>query len=452
LPQIKVGCAAPAAVAVDTLIKKYTGSVISEEAYQRLKVQEAAKQARLELAARVIEQDKPRRENEQEMKNVLHLIGLQSGTVKKVIKAPRRVLFPKWAEQSRKDVLAAFQYFLLQNPGCHHLVVTCGRRIPVKDVASTLRAFSDKLRRLRDRKWFNELAEIVMKSAEFTCKNGEFHCHIHLVIKPLRPVSEQEWIGLTGDLGKALDTFVSDDGPVTNCYGLGKYLVKAEGSENADPFEMGELCDQLKHFRSHEPQGGFRGFCQTLRREGRKIKYVGGALVPVDIEDGCRRQESHFVDEDTGTIPTPDAPTLKHKRKPLVNFLLRITPPYAHSNRVREPYLLVLNFDGDFHGYLQQNPKLAKYREELMPQWFAGMRLINGGSNVHVQVQVTARPADPANWPGYPTSAQDGYSNEFDPDDADFADIGVDPDHFLFRPVMESKLPGWMTDSASFPI
>src|SRR5690606_30755825 len=88
------------------------------------------------------------------MKDTLSLVGLMSGESSEVVRLPRRVIHAGAAERSRKDTLNAFAYFLRLNPGCRHLVVTCGTPVELHDVRETLRRTCDRIRRLRSYRWF----------------------------------------------------------------------------------------------------------------------------------------------------------------------------------------------------------------------------------------------------------------------------------------------------------
>ncbi len=442
----------PDLVTVADLIKRDTGEVISLRAFQRQKASHEAMQSRLRRIARVIQNN-----NEQvvsPVSNKLCWVGLLSGEVTEIVRVPRRNLFPWVASASRKDTLNAFRYYLLRNPGCRHLVVTCGQRVGVEEVPQMLRKISDQIRRLRDRAWFSKVGEVVMRSAEFSCHEGRYHCHLHLVIRPLTKMKDADWIELSGAVGAALGTVVLDDKPVGDAYGAGSYLFKGVDVADIDPFDMGRLYDLMKHARTHEPQGSFRRMCGELRRQKMKIVWSGKALVKMERSDGSSRtaqkvdQISETADDDD-SISIPD-----QKTEPPVNRLLRISRPVAHAMRIKEPCLLFLNFDGNLDAFLQANPMFAQFRAQLMPQWLAGLKAINQPLPiVHSIVQISAC----LNEQDQPDSEYQGLLNEVDSagdpcDSAGLHWLGLDPADFMRQVMRPPKSAAWTEGDTDFPL
>jgi hypothetical protein len=206
---------------------------------------------------------------------------------------------------------------------------------------------------------------------------------------------ESDWLELAQKMEDALGAKVVDDKTITDAYGASQYLFKSNEVLEIDPFDLCRLDDLMKHVRTHEPQGSFRAMCSDLRRTKMKIIWSQNKLVKVRRSDGSLQGQSAVIsgdgDERTDST-TASVPGQFGERQPVTNHLLRITVPIARATRVKEPQLLLLNFNGDFSGFLAENPKLAKFRAELMPQWINGTNTVAAPPNVHCTVQVSDQP------------------------------------------------------------
>jgi hypothetical protein len=440
-------------VPVESLIREQTGRPISQRAFERQKQRSEAIETRLEMLARVAEEGDSK-VVKRVMKDTLSLVGLMSGEGNEVIRVPRRVLFPGAAERSRKDTLNAFCYFLREHPGCRHVIVTCGVPVKVESVRDALCATCDQIRRLRSRPWFRKIGEVVMRSAEFTVTGEKYFCHVHLVIRPWTPVNEDDWIELIRKMGVMFGSIVLDDKMITDVYGTGQYLFDGNDITNIDPFDLCRLQELMRHTRTHEPQGTFREMCGELRRTKTKITWSGNQLVKVRRNDGSLQvaaSEGATCDDYDGNIGRANLVSSAANRQPAANRLLRITVPFARATRVREPHLLILNYDGDFQGYLDRNPQLAKFREELLPQWMIGVSAVVASPNVHCTVQVSDQTEAPN-----PSEQESQDDAEGDVDDlidpSDLQMIGIDPADFLWRPIPRPRLNVFEEDENSFPI
>jgi hypothetical protein len=436
----------PDLMPVEELIRAQTGTTISHGAFGRRQKREETTRKQLEMLARVAESDES--VVKRVRKDTLWLVGLMSGEGSELIRLPRRVLLPGAAERSRKDTLNAFVYFLRKNPGCRHMIITCGTPVKVQEVRETLRKTCDRIRRLRAQPWFQEIGEVVMRSAEFTVKVDKYHCHVHLVIRAGRAMAEEDWSDAQQKLQNAFGTVVLDDKTITDEYGAGQYLFDGNEIANINPFDLCDLQELMKHVRTHEPQGSFRAFCRELRQEKLKITWCGNKLVKVRRNDGsfqCGSCGPSCEDDDLHESESK-APAVCRDDHQVTNRLVRITAPFARAKRVREPHLMLLNYSGDFQDYLRQNPQLADFREELMPQWNAGLKMIGEAADVHSKVQVSDQADDqaPAAQP-----AEGDADDLIDP--ADWPLIGINPADFLWRPIPRPRCNASPDDETSFP-
>jgi hypothetical protein len=331
------------------------------------------------------------------------------------------------------------------------MVLTCGVPVDIEAVPETLRKTCDGIRRLRSKAWFHSLGEVLMRSAEFKISNGKYHCHVHIVIRPWAEMSDEDWMELANKLQGVFGCVTLDDKTITDQYGAAQYLFKGNELLNIDPLDLFRLQELMKHVRTHEPLGSFKAFCSELRRTKMKITWVGNRLVPVLRNDGsfqgASAVENIHEDGSDRSKHTPSAVSGGQRS----SRLLRITTPFAHAKRVREPHLMILNYDGDFKGYLSRNPLFAKFRDELMPQWLAGLKAVGAAPIVPCTVQVTDHGGAPASGEDAPqdTAIADEVAVI---EDADWQMGGLDPSDFLWRAIPRPRPQGSRADEDCFTI
>jgi hypothetical protein len=268
---------------------------------------------------------------------------------------------------------------------CRHLIVTGGERVALDAARARVEKLVKAVRRLNDRMWFSEHAEVVLRVTEIAA-DSDCHCHIHLIIRSHDELSKRDWIRLTAQLTKHFAAVVLDDGPVRNPHGIAGYLFKGHDTDELDEDAQLRFVEQMVGARTHEPLGSFRSLWREIRKTKNDIVRNGKELVLVKRADGSRKQNDEKENDPLdGRAQTPATPP------PLLNYIRAITRPMPHVTRVYEPTILTLNYDGNFSALLRTNPNLAAYRNELMPQWVAGLKEAGITADVLQYMQIADR-------------------------------------------------------------
>lgn len=294
--------------------------------------------------------------------DAISVVGLMSGYAEQLVKTPRRNCFAWVSRSQRRELLLNLTYYLAHRPGCRHIRLTQGPRVPLTQIGKTFRRLAKIVSRINGREWFCEKAEIGLRCSELAWEDGErtAHVHVHLLVRPVVPLSEADWVELEGHVRQVCAGDVSDFEPLGDPAAAGPYLTKANDLTAMSGQELRTYAEELRHVRTHEPLGEFRAFCRELKESNMKLTRIHGSIVRVHRSDGMRRvdQLERALAHQSGKQSTPP-----------VNRLLRLGQPRPHGSTRSEPALYIKNYDGDLEHVLEENPDMRCLRDRLMPQW-----------------------------------------------------------------------------------
>lgn len=292
-------------------------------------------------------------------KDKIFIVGLMSGYTQRVVKTPRWNCFPWVARTHRRELMLNLAFFLHHTPGCHHLRVTQGQRVPLTRLRSKLRQISKLVSRLNSRPWFRQRLEIILRCCETTWDGGTAHIHAHLVVRPLAPMSAPEWIDVNARVRAHFGADVGTFEPIGEIDLAVPYLTKPCDFDGFNDDQIRTLARQTRHLRTHEPMGTFRDFCRMLTQTNTKLVRRRDRIVRVNRSDGSRRRQHNKrgAARRGQAVPAP------------VNQVVRIGQPRPHGTTRFEPALYVRGYTGDLGELLEKYPDLREMRDQLMPQW-----------------------------------------------------------------------------------
>ena len=302
----------------------------------------------------------------------LVVVGLLTGHAERIPRTPRWRVFPWVAKFARQELCRDLLYYLSENPGARHLRVTQGRRVNPNILRRSMKALSKAVSRLNTRPWFEADAEIILRCCEITWDGKTVHPHAHLVVLPRRDLSEVEWITLTGRVRAHFQADVGVCEPLGDTLKAIPYLTKPTDVAQMSEQVLGVVIRQTLRLRIHEPMGGFRDFCQMLKRTNTKLARRGNDIVMVDRADGSRRQRA----KQNHPVPRRQAAADPH------NLVVRIGQPRPHRTSRFEPVLYVVGYDADFEGLLGRYPNLHRMRDQLLSNWTKRGCRVPASSNV----------------------------------------------------------------------
>lgn len=288
----------------------------------------------------------------------LTLVGLMTGHAERAIKTPRWKCLPWNAAVSRDELMLNLTFYLAHRPDARHIRVTQGERVPLNDIRVTAMGLSKSISRLNTRSWFREQVEIVFRCVEVTWNGSSAHVHAHLVLLPVNPLSDEQWIELNGHIQQCLGGHADEPSTLGEIEKAVPYLAKPVDFDELRGDEIVTFAEQMRGLRTHEPAGDFRKFCRRLKRAGMKLIRRGGEIVMVSRSDGLRRTSQR------------GGPSCRRKRPTLLtDQILRIGPPRPHGSNLLQPVIYVNNYSDDFERFLANNPDIQEMRDRLMEQW-----------------------------------------------------------------------------------
>lgn len=300
--------------------------------------------------------------------NAVWRIGLMSGYAEPVWKTPRWNCLPWVARSKRQGLAINLAYYLHYTPGCRHLRVTLGHRIPLGCLRASFQKLSKSISRLNTRPWFRKQVEIILRSCELTWNEADAHVHAHLLVKPRKRLSASNWVRLQEQVRRH---FGADIGTFESIGEVGRtvpYFTKPSDLEDFGGDDIKTLAEQTRHLRTHEPLGEFRAFCRRLQDRKMTLVRRHDCIAMVSRSDGAR-QRTGRKDRKASTIEVPR------------NQLLHIGHPRPHGTARLEPTLLVRGYTGDLNELLANYPNLLDLHDQLMPQWPRRPRSTQGPPN-----------------------------------------------------------------------
>lgn len=242
------------------------------------------------------------------------------------------------------------QAFMDQNKYCRMWVMTNGPRVPVHKVRESFQEQARRFSKIAYKLKKDNLVQFQAARAEFTIKRhlktGEplYHCHTHIIVTPLRYLTEDEWKALLARVRVLNNNLAWRDCERIHDSGeCSKYLTKLETTDKGDGiglldldrFELAQLHDQLFHLQLSRRMGKFLLQSRDRKQRGVTLRKIGKRWREV--------AKPRFSTFDENAVLTPGN---DKGNKPRVNLVLGKCAT-TFTRPVLEIGLIVANYSGN---------------------------------------------------------------------------------------------------------
>lgn len=304
--------------------------------------------------------------------DTVSMVGLISGAVIGLSKYRNLNIIPEVAQRNRLGLVNEFKLFLDENPKikkyARYTVVTSGPRFPIAEFPDRLKVFNERLGR------YLELCkkasiECVLIAIEFTVDDDQtVNLHANVVTSPRKafgPTGWTEWLAKTrSHFGGKM---VHDAGRVRDPNEIIKYVTKYGDIAELGGADTALIAQTLYKKQMIRPLGLFKRWRKTLHDNGQKVRFdhVRKSLVRCQTSKRKKPVGEDWTDEEVmeDIIASNDRAerermleaarragrvrTQEGSSEPVENQILCRTLPQNRATLLAEPFVVVVNFNGD---------------------------------------------------------------------------------------------------------